>query len=210
MIAGVTPGARSLVFITRHTRLGDVDLRDRLWEFYRRAYANNPLHPFTELVNRSEFDECLLNSTNRVWVVWEGHRPVVMTLIATDITATRWLNPDYFRRHYADRMRNGLVHYVMWVVVDPDVEIRGANIALAKEALAAEARDGALLVFDMPDTHQPTDERGAAALMLRMARIVGEAELIPLSAQRFYALDFTRVIAVDQADTTDPQVRSLN
>jgi hypothetical protein len=103
-----------------------------------------------------------------------------MTLIATDITSTRWLNPDYFRKHFAERMRRGLVHYVMWVVVDPDVELRGANIALAKEALAAEARDGALLVFDLPESHQPTDEGGAASLMLRMARMVGEADLLPL------------------------------
>jgi len=191
------------MFITRHTRLGDTDLRDRLWEFYRRAYANNPLHPFTELVNRSEFDECLLNSTNRVWVVWDGDRPVVMTLIATDITSTRWLNPDYFKRNHAERMRKGLVHYVMWVVVDSDVEIRGANIALAKEALAAEARDGALLVFDLPESHQPTDERGAAELMLRMARIVGEVQLVPLSSQRFFALDFTRALRDDERGDGD-------
>ena len=115
---------------------------------------------------------------------------MVMTLISTDITSTRWLNPDYFRTHFAERMRKGLVHYVMWVVVDPDVELRGANIALAKEALAAEAQDGALLVFDLPETHQPNDEGGAAALMLRMARMVGEADLLPLSSQRFFALDF--------------------
>lgn len=178
------------MFITRHTRLGDVDLRDRLWEFYRRAYSRNPLHPFTELVNRSEFDECLLNSSNRVWVVWEEDRPVVMTLISTDITSTRWLNPDYFRRYHAERMRKGLVHYVMWVVVDADVELRGSNIALAKEALAAEARDGALLVFDLPELHQPSDSGGAAELMLRMARMVGEVTLLPIAAQRFYALDF--------------------
>jgi hypothetical protein len=191
------------MFITRHTRLGDVELRDRLWEFYRRAYANNPLHPFTELVNRSEFDECLLNSTNRVWVVWDGDRPVVMTLIATDITSTRWLNPDYFRRNHAERMRKGLVHYVMWVVVDSEVEIRGANIALAKEALAAEARDGALLVFDLPEAHQPTDERGAAELMLRMARIVGEVQLVPLASQRFFALDFSRALRDDERTDGD-------
>jgi len=191
------------MFITRHTRLGDADLRDRLWEFYRRAYANNPLHPFTELVNRSEFDEGLHNSTNRVWVVWDGDRPVVMTLIATDITSTRWLNPEYFKRNHAERMRKGLVHYVMWVVVDSDVEIRGANIALAKEALAAEARDGALLVFDLPESHQPTDERGAAELMLRMARIVGEVQLVPLSSQRFFALDFTRALRDDERGDGD-------
>ena len=181
------------MFIPRHTRLGDVELRDRLWEFYRRAYANNPVLPFTELVNRSEFDEALLNSTNRVWVVWEDNRPMVMTLIATDITSTRWLNPDYFRQHHAERMRKGLVHYVMWVVVDSDVEVRGANIALAKEALAAEARDGALLVFDLPETRQPDDHGGAAELMLRMGQMVGEVQLVPLAAQRFFALDFTPV-----------------
>jgi hypothetical protein len=178
------------MFITRHTRLGDVALRDRLWSFYRRAYEGNPLHPFTELVNRSEFDECLLNPTNRVWVVWESDQPVVMTLITTDITSTRWLNVDYFRRHHTERMRKGLVHYVMWVVVDSSVELRGANLALAKEALSAEARDGALLVFDLPDSHQPSEHGGAAELMLRMARMVGEVRLLPLSAQRFYALDF--------------------
>lgn len=82
------------------------------------------------------------------------------------------LNAEYFRRHHADRMARGQVHYVMWVVVDPDVELRGANVALAKEALTAEARDGALLVFDLPDTHQPDDAGGAAELMLRMAKIV--------------------------------------
>jgi hypothetical protein len=183
------------MFITRHTRLGDVALRDRLWNFYKRAYEGNPLHPFTELVNRSEFDECLLNPTNRVWVVWESEQPVVMTLIATDITATRWLNADYFRRHHAERMKKGLVHYVMWVVVDSSVELRGANLALAKEALTAEARDGSLLVFDLPESHQPSEQGGAAELMLRMARMVGEVRLLPLAAQRFYALDFAGVRA---------------
>ena len=67
------------MFITRHTRLGDVDLRNRLWDFYRRVYAANPVSPFSEVVNRHEFDDALLNSTNRVWVVWEDNRPVVMT-----------------------------------------------------------------------------------------------------------------------------------
>lgn len=191
------------MFITRHTRLGDVNLRDRLWQFYKRAYEGNPLHPFTELVNRSEFDECLLNPTNRVWVVWEAETPVVMTLISTDITSTRWLNVEYFHRHHAERMKKGLVHYVMWVVVDSSVELRGANLALAKQALAAEARDGALLVFDLPDTHQPSEQGAAAELMLRMAQMVGEVRLLPLSAQRFYALDFAGTLAETGAGDGD-------
>ncbi len=198
------------MFITRHTRLGDVKLRDRLWEFYKRAYAGNPILPTTELVNRAEFDDALLNSTNRVWVVWEGDRPVVMTLIATDIASTRWLNAEYFRRHHADRMARGQVHYVMWVVVDPDVELRGANVALAKEALTAEARDGALLVFDLPDTHQPDDAGGAAELMLRMAKIVGEVQLVPLATVRYYALDFAQNAKKNGNDDTDKIVEVMS
>ncbi|MEK0444443.1 MAG: hypothetical protein ACO3D1_03350 [Ilumatobacteraceae bacterium] len=191
------------MFITRHTRLGDVDLRDRLWNFYRRAYAQNPIQPFTELVNRSEFDESLLNPLNRVWVVWEQNQPIVMTVISTDVTTTRWLNPDFFRRNYAEHMRRGRVHYVLWVVVDPEVEVRGANIALAKEALAMEARDGALLVFDLVDSTQPNETGGAAELMLRMARMVGEANLVTLGTQRFYALDFVSTDAKSGDDTAD-------
>ena len=191
------------MFITRHTRLGDVDLRNRLWDFYRRAHAANPVSPFSEVVNRHEFDDALLNSTNRVWVVWEDNRPVVMTLIATDISTTRWLNAEYFRRHHTERMRKGLVHYVMWVVVDESVAVRGANISLAKEALAAEARDGALLVFDLPETKQGSDTGGAAELMLRMGQMVGEVSLLPLATQRYFALDFSHAYAPDQMQVSD-------
>jgi hypothetical protein len=113
-----------------------------------------------------------------------------MTLITTDITSTRWLNAEYFRRHHAERMRLGLVHYVMWVVVDPDEQLRGSNVALAREALRAEARDGALLVFDLPESHQPENDGGGAELMLRMAKMVGEVRLLPLASQRFFALEF--------------------
>ncbi len=204
MTSGVRAPYWRHMFISRHTRLGDAVLRGRLWEFYRRAYADNPLLPFSEIVTRPEFDEILLNSTNRVWVVWEDNQPIVMTLIATDITTTRWLNADYFRRYHTERMRKGLVHYVMWVVVDAAVAIRGANIALAKEALAVEARDGALLVFDLPEAKQTADDGGAAELMLRMGQMVGDVELVPLAAQRYYALDFTRArsgIARDDGDT---------
>ncbi len=61
---------------------------------------------------------------------------------------------------------------------------------MARQAMAAEAREGALLVFDMPEENQPKAEGGAAELMHRMARQVGGAELVPLTVQRYYALDF--------------------
>ena len=61
---------------------------------------------------------------------------------------------------------------------------------MARQAMAVEAREGALLVFDMPEDNQPHAAGGAAELMRRMARMVGEAHLLPLTVQRYYALDF--------------------
>jgi hypothetical protein len=66
-------------------------------------------------------------------------------------------------------------------------------MVLARQALAVESRDGALLVFDIPELHQPHDEGGGAALMLRMAQMVGEAQLVTLTTQRYYAVDFAPV-----------------
>ena len=63
---------------------------------------------------------------------------------------------------------------------------------LARQAMAVEAREGALLVFDMPEENQPRAEGGAAELMYRMAKTVGGATLMPLTVQRYYALDFSR------------------
>lgn len=42
----------------------------------------------------------------------------------------------------------------------------------------------------MPEDNQPNAVGGAAELMRRMARMVGEAQLLPLTVQRYYALDF--------------------
>ena len=82
------------------------------------------------------------------------------------------------------------MHYIVWVVVDADADAHGANSLLARQALSAEARDGALLVFDVPDLHQPGPKGGAAELLYRMAKMVGDVELLPLSTQRYFALDF--------------------
>ena len=62
---------------------------------------------------------------------------------------------------------------------------------MARQAMAVEAREGALLVFDMPESNQPNELGGAAELMHRMARQVGGARLVPLTVQRYYELDFS-------------------
>jgi len=113
-----------------------------------------------------------------------------MTLVATDVKRTRWLSELYFKKHFPEKFRMGRIHYVVWAVIDPSWTTKGASLFLARHAMAVEAREGALLVFDMPEENQPEATGGAAELMTRMARMVGEATLIPLTVQRYYALDF--------------------
>lgn len=189
------------MFVTRHSPVTDPVLREQLWDLYSRAYAGIAETAVThEMLDRLEFNDQLGDSTNRAWVVWEDTTPIAMTLVSTDVHRTRWLSEQYFRRHFPEHFATGRVHYVVWAVVDPAFTTRGASMFLARQAMATEAREGALLVFDMPEEHQPNPGGGAAELMYRMARMVGGAELLPLTVQRYYALDFSR-----SSETPDPE-----
>lgn len=179
------------MFITRHSPVIDNSLRDQLWDLYKRAYVQSVEMTVThEMLDRLEFDDQMLDVTNRAWVVWDDTSPIAMTLVATDVRRTRWLSEHYFKTHFSRQFERGQVHYVVWAVVDPGFVARGASIFMARHAMAVEAREGSLLVFDLPESNQPNADGGAAELMLRMARMVGEAELITLTTQRYYALDF--------------------
>lgn len=191
------------MYVTRHSEISDQRLHDDLWALYRRAYGPVArLSPTHEMLDRDEFSDQLRAANNRIWVVWEDSRPIGMSLITTDVRATRWLNEDFFADRYPDRFRQGQVHYVVWVTVDPGHAAAGALQVLARQALAVEARDGALLVFDTPEIHQPGENGGAAELMLRMAKMVGEAQLIPLTTQRYFAVDF----APNPSDSRDTEI----
>lgn len=193
------------MFVTRHSPVNDPRLREQLWTLYRRAYAKTAEDAVThEMLERWEFDEQLGDSTNRAWVVWEGELPIAMTLVATDVKRTRWLSELYFKKHFPEKFRAGRIHYVVWAVVDPSWTTRGASLFLARHAMAAEAREGSLLVFDMPQDNQPNETGGAAELMSRMARMVGEATLIPLTVQRYYALDFSPMSTMTDDGTDVP------
>lgn len=182
------------MFVTRHSPVSDPRLREQLWTLYRRAYARTAEDAVThEMLDRLEFDDQVLDPTNRAWVVWEGETPIAMTLVATDVKRTRWLSELYFKKHFAEKFAAGRIHYVVWAVIDPAWTTKGASLFLARHAMAVEAREGALLVFDMPEENQPNATGGAAELMTRMARMVGEATLLPLTVQRYYALDFAPV-----------------
>ena len=180
------------MFVTRHSPVTDSVLKDQLWTLYTRAYARTAEDAVThEMLDRLEFNDQLSDTTNRAWVVWEDNLPVAMTMIATDVRRTRWLSEHYFKKNYPQQFATNKVHYVVWAVVDPSYVTKGVSMFLARQAMAAEAREGSLLVFDMPESNQPNELGGAAELMHRMARQVGGARLVPLTVQRYYALDFS-------------------
>lgn len=194
------------MFVTRHSNVVDPALREKLWRLYRTSYLPTAEATVThEMLDQDEFNEQISRDSNRVWVVWCDSLPVAMTLVSTDVRATRWLSDIYFQKQFPDRFHAGQVHYIVWVVVDPVADAKGANVMLARQALTAEARDGALLVFDVPELHQPSAKGGAAELLFRMAQLVGDVELLPLSTQRYFALDFARIPAQEDHQVSTPQ-----
>jgi len=177
--------------VTRHSHIIDRTLLDSLWALYARAYLRTAEATVThEMLDCLEFNDQLSLHTNRAWVVWDASRPVAMTLISTDLRSNRWLSDVYFKKHFPERFGKGQVHYVVWAVVDPEFVAKGAVIHLAKHALAVEAKDGALLVFDTPESNQPKDTGGAAELLIRLAKMVSKADLLSISTQRYFAIDF--------------------
>lgn len=194
------------MYVTRHSEIRDADLLERLWALYARSYVRTAREtPTHEMLDRAEFREQLASAVNRLWVVWEDSMPVAMALVSTDVRSTRWLSEAYFEAHWSERYRAGDVHYIVWVTVDPTHTDAKAATLLARHALATEARDGALLVFDTPEINHGKRGDGAAELLLRLSRLVGEAELVPLSVQRYWALDFApaRSVAADGAEPRD-------
>lgn len=198
------------VHVAKHS-LPPVEVIEKLWALYVRAYRRVAQEAVSrEMLFRQEFDSALSDPSNRLWVVWDGEAPVAMTLIATEAAATRYVSRAFFEHHYPDRMARGEIHYVMWAVVDPQYVARGAIVHLARGGLALEAEEGAFLVFDVPEVNQPSERGGASGLLIRLARHVGEATLVPLGVQRFYAVDFSRSRAASEGDDvpTDAEVRA--
>lgn len=192
------------MFVTRHSPVTDPALREQLWDLYQHAYVGVAERAVThEMLDRLEFMDQLGDASNRAWVVWEDTTPIAMTLVATDVRRTRWLSEQYFRVNFPDHFAKGRVHYVVWAVVDPKFTTRGASMFLARQAMSAEAREGSLLVFDMPEEHQPNPGGGAAELMYRMAKMVGGAALLPLTVQRYYALDFAKSGTDEKSEQRD-------
>eukprot|EP01041_Mallomonas_annulata_P032002 gene32002-54414_t len=164
---------RGVVFVTRHSNVTSPELREKLWHLYELAYRPMATEAVTrETFYRHEFDELLSDPSNRLWVAWQDQDPVAAAMIATDIAATRYLSRTYFDHHYPEHSLRSVVHYILWVVVHPAHVATGTLVRLSKEAFALEADEGALLVFDVPQVHQPAEAGGVAEMMYRTGNMV--------------------------------------
>jgi hypothetical protein len=182
------------VFVTQHRGVSDPSLIDRLWEHYERCYRHTAEQaPTREMFFRHEFDDLLRDATNRTWVVWEGNQPIGSSVVATDFSATRYLSRAFFETRYQQQTLEQRVHYILWVVIDPAWGAKGALARIAREALAVEAAEGALLVFDAPESNQKADTGGLAELMSRMSAMVSRGTAVDLvTVQRYFAADFSQ------------------
>lgn len=200
------------MYVTGHHQLTDERLIERLWQLYDLSYgeveASSPSH---EMLFRDEFDTAVRDATNRLWVLWDDSAPVAMLLIATDIGSTRYLSRAYFEQRYAEHMRRGAVHYIMWLVVHPSAMAKGAIVRLGREVAQREAADGALVVFDAPELHQPGVSGGFAEMMSRLAKaFVGPSPVVHLGTQHYFAVDFAPAASEPaDADETRPLQRPL-
>ena len=97
------------------------------------------------------------------------------------------------------------MHYIYWLVVHPVHAAKGAIIRLAKECLALEAHEGALLVFDTPETNERSNGGGFTRMMERLAKMVGApAPVQLLEVQRYYAIDLASARVGDEPlDTSE-------
>jgi hypothetical protein len=183
------------MFVTRHSHLTDPVLSDRLWALYEAAYGPMAVEsPSHEMLFRDEFDDALADATNRLWVLWDDTVPVAMALIATEIGPTRYLSRSFFEHRFPEHSRRGAVHYMMWLVVHPMYAAQGAIVRLARDGMQREAADGALLVFDCPEVHQPGVDGGFAEMMRRLANaFVGDVPVRHLGTSYYYAVDFAAV-----------------
>jgi GNAT superfamily N-acetyltransferase len=190
------------VFVTRHSNVVDLALRERLWRLYDLAYRGMSERAVTrESYYRSEFDDVLLEPTNRIWVLWRDDEPIAMTVIATDVAATRYLSRAYFETRYSEHVLRGVVHYILWVVVHPLHEAKGVLVRLARDVIGLEADEGALLVFDAPEINQPADRGGIAELMQRLASMVSAGTPVAqIEVQRYYAVDFAQGVRAQMAE----------
>lgn len=191
--------------VSLHRGVRDPALVSRLWVIYERGYGKVAESSVTqEMFDRSEFEECLRDETNRCWLAWDDGVPVGLAVVATDVRASPWLSTQYFERHDPDRMDGRRIHYLMFVVIDKPYAGGSTVMRMARELLRLEASENSLLIFDVPEINQPKEKGGLAELMRRLAKMIGESEVRQIHVQRYYSVEFAPIADVGDEPSTRP------
>jgi hypothetical protein len=190
------------MYVTRHSRVA-LPLIDELWDLYQRCYRETSEAAVTrEALYRSEFEAAVTDPTNRLWILWKAEKPIGMIILASDVGATRYLSRAYLHARYPEKLRLGLVRYILWAVVDREHSGLPAAIKLGRTAFALEAQEGALIVFDVPAKNH--GQRGTLPdLARRVAALSGDATLEEIEVQRYYALNFQSASDADEVQESE-------
>jgi hypothetical protein len=195
------------MYVTRHSRVS-VELGDRLWALYESSYRETAEAAVTrEMYFRDEFDVVINDPTNRVWTLWKDERPYGIMVIAADVGATRYLSRAYLEARYSDKVRQGLVRYILFVAIDSSRTGLAAVYKLVGTAFALEAQEGSLMIFDSPAKNH--GQRGSMAeLVRRIAHRAGESTMEEIEVQRYYAVSFAGPAGAQVGDTEAVAVES--
>jgi hypothetical protein len=177
------------VHVTRHRSIYEPSVIERLWELYRDGFLTNRDESASRtMLYRDEFDREMRSGSTRIWVVWDEERPIAMAAVATDLASNDWVNARFLAKKFPDADNRGAIHYCMFLLVHPDYWGTRAMAMLAKSGFAVEAAEGAVVIFDVAECNQPTDDMGLANVMTRLAGAVADVELVPLEVHRYYGL----------------------
>jgi hypothetical protein len=178
----------SLVHVTLHQEIADGGLLDRLWDLYERGFRDVADRAVYRLMLfRSEFEIAMGSAATRKLLVWDETRLVGIAAVATDLASSSfWINPVFLARRYPEQFAAGRVHYILFIVVEPDYRSTRAASLMLRKGLAIEARENVVLIFDVGTANQAEDDGGLAAFGVRAS--AGLADLEIVETQRYFAL----------------------
>jgi hypothetical protein len=195
------------MYVTRHSQVS-AELADRLWNLYETSYRETAEAAVTrEMYYRDEFDVVVNDPTNRVWVLWKDEQPFGIMVLAADVGATRYLSRAYLEARYPEKLRAGLIRYILFAVIDRSSSGLSAPFKLSTTVFALEAQEGSLVVFDSPAKNHG-QRGGMAELVRRAARIAGESTMEEIEVQRYYAVSFAGPAGAQVGDTEAVAVES--
>ena len=121
------------------------NLKEALWQIYSAAFQKlSHKAPERQSLNQQEFEEVLTNSGVHKYVLFDGEVPIGICLIALDLEAVSWIDPEFFRRLFLREAKNKYLYYLMGIAVIPKYASLGHF--LLKEAIFSLNEKGVVII----------------------------------------------------------------